>query len=341
MRRPLRSGAAMLLAGATLALAGAAPALAHVDPPAPAPPSTPVTAPPAPAAATPALPRVGTYSAAGADTCLGCHDAPALTAIFRTKHARPNDPRGPFGHGGLQCEACHGPGGRHAASGGTDMAGMVQFGHDAPASHRRQDAMCLGCHQTDVAQQWGSGPHAGAQVACTDCHSLHAIKDPVQARATQVEVCAGCHQAQRVDLLKPSHHPLREGKMACTACHAPHGSSAPAQLVKNTVTETCTGCHAEYRGPFLWEHQPVAEDCGNCHDAHGSVQPSLLKARAPFLCQQCHEGAGHPSVAATPAGLAGAGAGGAPSVYLVAGSCTNCHSQVHGSNHPSGRALMR
>ncbi len=31
--------------------------------------------------------------------------------------------------------------------------------------------------------------------------------------------------------------------MACTACHSPHGSTAPAQLVKNTVNETCTSCH--------------------------------------------------------------------------------------------------
>jgi hypothetical protein len=37
-----------------------------------------------------------------------CHAEPNVTNIFRAKHARPNDPRGPFGHGGLQCEACHG-----------------------------------------------------------------------------------------------------------------------------------------------------------------------------------------------------------------------------------------
>jgi hypothetical protein len=34
------------------------------------------------------------------------------------------------------------------------------------------------------------------------------------------------------------------------------------------------------------------------------------------------------------------GAAPAP-IYLVAGSCTNCHSQVHGSNHPAGAKLMR
>ena len=28
------------------------------------------------------------------------------------------DPNGPFGHGGLQCEACHGPGGAHVQAGG-------------------------------------------------------------------------------------------------------------------------------------------------------------------------------------------------------------------------------
>ena len=27
--------------------------------------------------------------------------------------------------------------------------------------------------------------------------------------------------------------------------------------------------------------------------------------------------------------------------FVVAGSCTNCHSQVHGSNHPAGAKLMR
>jgi DmsE family decaheme c-type cytochrome len=160
----------------------------------------------------------------------------------------------------------------------------------------------------------------------------------MQNAAAQIEGCTACHQAQHADLSKPSHHPLREDKMTCTSCHSPHGSTAPAQLVKNTVTETCTTCHAQFRGPFLWEHQPVAEDCANCHDAHGSAQPALLKIRPPFLCQTCHEGAGHPSIVNTPQGLAG---GGSPSAFLLGGGCVNCHSQIHGSNHPSGRALMR
>jgi DmsE family decaheme c-type cytochrome len=308
-------------------------------------PATPAAAPAAatpaaatPAAATPAAaPTASAYSPQGADTCLGCHNNPSITGIFHTKHARPNDPRGPFGHGGLQCEACHGPGGAHVSAGGGPPAGLIVFGSKSPTPVAQQNANCLGCHQSNAAHDWATSAHAGSNLACAGCHTLHAEKDPVQSATTQIEVCTGCHQSQHSDLLKPSHHPLREGKMTCTACHSPHGSTAPAQLVKNTVNETCTSCHAEYRGPYLWEHQPVTEDCTNCHEPHGSVQSSLLKMRPPFLCQTCHEGVGHPSIANTPRGLAG----GMPSAYLLGGGCTNCHSQVHGSNSPSGRALMR
>ena len=290
------------------------------------------TTPTEAAAATPAA-----YSPKGADTCLGCHGNATVNGIFRTPHARPGEAGGPFGSGGLQCEACHGPGGAHVRAGGGPLAGMVDFGPKAHAAADVQNRQCLQCHQNNAAHDWDASAHAAAQVACTSCHSLHTVHDPMQAAAAQVEVCTGCHQAQRSDLSKPSHHPLREGKMACTSCHAPHGSTAAALLVKATTTETCTGCHAEFRGPFLWEHQPVAEDCSNCHDPHGSAQPALLKIRVPFLCQTCHEGSGHPSVPGSPQGLAGRN----PSAYLVGGACLNCHSQVHGSNHPSGRALMR
>ena len=37
----------------------------------------------------------------------------------------------------------------------------------------------------------------------------------------------------------------------------------------------------------------------------------------------------------------GSGGSGNGSAFLLAGSCTNCHTQVHGSNHPAGAKLMR
>jgi hypothetical protein len=63
----------------------------------------------------------------------------------------------------------------------------------------------------------------------------------------------------------------------------------------------------------------------------------MLTQRAPLLCQQCHSQAGHPSLPATSNSLPGR----SPSTYLLGSSCLNCHSQVHGSNHPSGSKLSR
>ena len=170
----------------------------------------------APAPDAPA-PDASAYSPQGADTCLGCHNDAGITGIFRTKHARPNDPRGPFGHGGLQCEACHGPGGAHVKAGGGPPAGLTVFGSKSPTPVAQKNASCLGCHQSNAAHDWATSAHASSDVACVGCHKLHADKDPVQTVATQIEVCTNCHQAQHTDLFKPSHHPMREGKMACTA----------------------------------------------------------------------------------------------------------------------------
>jgi DmsE family decaheme c-type cytochrome len=277
------------------------------------------------------------YSRNGADTCLRCHGE-EVVGIFRTKHAQPNDPRTPFGHGQLQCESCHGPGGAHTKrpKKGEERTPVVQFGEGAVTPVREQNEMCLSCHNSYVGN-WRTSSHDDNEVGCADCHSSHQPRDPVLAKATQAEVCGDCHQIQKANMLQPFAHPLREGQMACTSCHSPHGSLSEASLKRDTVNQACYECHADKRGPFLWEHQPVGEDCTLCHQPHGSAHPAMLTQRAPFLCQQCHGQQGHPSVPGLPSGLPS----GAPSASLLATGCVNCHSQVHGSNHPSGTRLSR
>jgi DmsE family decaheme c-type cytochrome len=117
--------------------------------------------------------------------------------------------------------------------------------------------------------------------------------------------------------------------MDCTGCHNPHGST-PSLLTKNTLNETCYSCHAEKRGPFVWEHAPARETCANCHTPHGSNQRNLLAGKDPFLCLGCHSYGGHINL---------------PRYNRVSNpygsGCTNCHLSVHGSNHPSGAKLTR
>jgi len=312
-------------------------------------PSSAVAAPQAAAvaASAPTAAGMGTqYSEKGADTCLDCHDAESDTAtfttagIFKGRHAHRGDARSPFGPGGLQCEACHGPGARHSVKNSKKTATINSLKPNSFLSVAERNQPCLDCHQGQSRTAWHVGAHDRSQLACTDCHKMHVERDAVLDKGGQPEVCLRCHKQQRADFQKASTHAVRFGRMSCSDCHNAHGSTSPAMLNKPTVNLTCYSCHADKRGPLLWEHAPVAEDCTLCHSSHGSVRTALLNKSPPLLCQQCHSAAGHPSVARTGAALRGGDAV-STSIFLVAGSCTNCHSQVHGSNHPAGAKLMR
>jgi len=279
------------------------------------------------------------YSRKGADTCFQCHDDQVTLGVFRTKHAVPNDPDSPFGHGQLQCEACHGPAGDHSGRvrRGQERPPIPAFGFNSPTSIEGQNAYCAECHSADTGFAWHGSSHDDNTVACADCHTMHVERDPVLAISTQADVCFDCHQQQRTQAMKPYAHPVRQGKMACTSCHSPHGDTPERLLARSNVNGTCYDCHAELRGPYLWEHAPVVEDCNSCHNPHGSTQPGMLTMRAPYLCQSCHSQAGHPSLPQDERGLPSNMA----SDYLLGQSCLNCHDQVHGSNHPSDSKLMR
>lgn len=273
----------------------------------------------------------------GADSCLKCHDEDndyPVMPIFKTRHANVYDSRTPFAHDN-QCESCHGPGGEHEkeARGDEVKAPILAFGQEAWTPVKEQNARCLSCHQNHQRIDWTGSSHEFNQIACAACHDIHVARDPVMDRKQQSTVCFSCHVNQRAKFMQVSHHPVREGQMKCSECHNVHAENGTGLKIAATLREKCTSCHAEKRGPFLWEHQPASEDCTVCHVSHGANFPALLKKRPPQLCQQCHAQAGHPSVSYNGSKI--------PSIYLGVKGCLNCHSNTHGSNHPSGASALR
>ena len=283
------------------------------------------------------LPQSGIFSAEGADTCLSCHNDERMLLIFRTPHGQQADPESPMAH--LQCETCHGPGGEHSGRRITHATHQLvtKFGSHAKTPAAEQNKICMNCHTDDVTLAWTGSVHERNDTACVGCHSIHTKSDVVSSKIQQASVCFQCHRQQRMDSLKPSAHPIRFNLMVCTDCHSSHASVSAGQLKRNTLNELCTSCHAEFRGPVLFDHAPVSEDCSLCHQPHGSIHPALLTRRPPLLCQSCHSQRGHPSLSFTNNGLSS----GNPSAMVLGRSCMNCHTQVHGSNHPSGYKLMR
>ncbi len=280
----------------------------------------------------------------GTDECLTCHQQQAeefaATAMGKVLMKSPRTDAERRG-----CEACHGPGSRHveAVQAGEDVAGtLLAFRPDAGEPAFEQNAACLQCHEQGGQAYWRGSAHETRGLACVSCHSVMArspergqlaksdSRTALTARRAASEICLGCHPNERAQLQRPSHHPIREGKLTCANCHNPHGTVTEALLKGFSVNETCYQCHAEKRGPFLWEHPPVRESCLNCHDAHGSINEWLLKVKQPRLCQLCHMESTH---AASPFD--------ARSRFVFNRSCANCHPLVHGSNHPSGVRLQR
>lgn len=273
-----------------------------------------------------------------AETCLKCHDTPPATLILYTKHAQIADPRTPFA--GDQCQACHGASEAHLKKPPEGQKRALpdrSFGADSATTAQEQNQVCLNCHQGGARINWHMSQHEAADQPCATCHQTHAVRDPMLVKTTQVQACIGCHAERRADLYRRSRHPIREGIIACSDCHNPHGSFGSDNLVKASVNETCFMCHADKRGPFLWEHQPVTEDCTLCHLPHSSTQDKLLKMRAPQLCQTCHLAQFHPSTLYDGTDIPPSAA----DIHLLARGCLNCHSRVHGSNHPSGPRLSR
>lgn len=273
--------------------------------------------------------------------CTVCHNeswrAPVLS-IYQTKMGVVGDPRTP------SCQSCHGVSEGHLKQGpGTKPDVVFKKGPYPVSDDKVRAGQCISCHKGAARTRWDGSAHQNNQVACNDCHKVHAPVDPVLARKTQTQVCFACHREQRADSLKISTHPIREGKVVCADCHNPHGSSGPSMVKRNSITETCHQCHAEKRGPFLFEHQPVVENCANCHAPHGSNLSPMMLSRSPFLCQSCHDG---PHASETPAGRNAAGfqggfTGANPSANVTGRGCLNCHSQIHGSNSPSGGYFQR
>lgn len=273
----------------------------------------------------------------GDAVCLGCHEKlkPGITESYQqTIHYRVlNEKNGTtplMRHG---CEACHGPGGDHVrAGGGKGKGNMLEFeGHTPEDVHRENDA-CLQCHRGGERLYWEGSTHPSRDVGCASCHSImHNVSGRNQlARATVVDTCGGCHRLQKARQMRNAHMPLREGKMDCTSCHNPHGTIADSLIAANTVNDQCYECHADKRGPYLWEHAPVRESCLTCHEPHGATRDHMLKLGVPRLCQTCHIPTRHPTDPRNP-----------DERFVLGQACLNCHPMVHGSNHPSGSAFTR
>ncbi len=246
---------------------------------------------------------------AGRDMCLTCHE---VSKSFLGSL-----------HGAQECEDCHGPGAAHVEAGGDPE--LIRGGKWTGWTEA-----CQACHSVGERglAAFEQSAHGRNHIDCVECHSVHPAQGGFKLlRSQPVALCVSCHAAAEADFRKPFHHPVLEGAVSCIDCHSPHNDAAAAHRRQQFTPEFgCTSCHADKKGPFVFDHPPVAAgECQVCHTPHGGFNSKLLiRSQVHQLCLECHSLS--PGVATSQP----------PSIHDLRSprwrSCTTCHREIHGSN---------
>jgi DmsE family decaheme c-type cytochrome len=220
--------------------------------------------------------------------CFDCHDESRESLVGTVHEIDPAalQPR-------VWCSGCHPGAEQHMEDPETHRPA-----NPASAGVLTAAQICSGCHTNSHQQnmqEWNV--HAENGVNCGGCHQVHSNRVPRLLKKSEPGLCIDCHPKTEGDFARSFRHPVFDGVMRCTECHFSLDKSE-RQLGFRGTGEVCFTCHNEFQGPFPFEHQATVYysteegGCLNCHEAHGSNVPRMLKQSYEppnfALCSQCH-----------------------------------------------------
>jgi len=262
------------------------------------------------------------------NSCLDCHSAlPDALGVTQEKFSQDI-----HAQKGLTCVNCHGG---DPASDDPDKAMSRKAGWKGKVDRKQIPQLCGSCHsdpayirqfnpslRTDQLDQYRTSVH-GKRLAsgdtkvavCTDCHSVHDLRAPIDPRSTVNSVnvantCAHCHSDasymmgyaiptdQFAKYSRSVHHEAMavRGDLSaptCSTCHGNHGAAPPGV---DKVQNVCSNCHAFQAQMYdKSSHKKAFEaaslpGCVVCHSNHGIVHPTdaYLGTGPVAVCMRCH-----------------------------------------------------
>lgn len=263
------------------------------------------------------------------NSCADCHSAlPEPLGVTQEKFTQDI-----HAQKGLTCTSCHGG---DATSYDPTVSMGAKAGFKGKIDRKQIPALCGSCHsnptyirqfnpglRTDQLDQYHTSVH-GKRLAsgdtkvavCTDCHSVHDIRPPSDARSTvnPVNVAATCsHCHSNADYMKAYSIPTDQfakyntsvhhdalavrGDLSaptCTTCHGNHGAVPPGV---DKVQNVCSNCHAFQaqmyeKSTHKKAFQAIAlPGCVVCHMNHAIHLPSdaMLGTGPQGVCMSCHK----------------------------------------------------
>ncbi len=246
--------------------------------------------------------------------CLDCHED-IVRSLSESAHQIFDINSGSEMKGG--CVGCHDGWVAHLEDPGKDNIGQPK--NSSPGD---QSKICARCHQSLHQTSMNSfDPHGLNGMTCLDCHKVHDNQNELLLTNNRQEFCLSCHSEVAADFKSRSAHPYDSGNINCVDCHVMGEMERGDNAVG--LNWTCQNCHAEYSGPFIyehpvtWKHSTQGSGCIECHQPHGSVNDRLLTQPGNGTCLQCH---------GTPPGHI-TNHSGLGSKF----ACIECHSEIHGS----------
>jgi len=267
-------------------------------------------------------------SAQTKNSCLDCHSTlPDPLGVSPEKFSQDI-----HAHKGLTCVSCHGG---DPASDDADQAMSRKAGWKGKIDRKQIPQLCGSCHsdpaymrrydptlRTDQLSQYQTSVHGKRLAAgdtkvavCTDCHSVHDIRAPGDARSSVNPVnvattCARCHADtsymssykiptnQFAEYSQSVHHDALavRGDLSaptCSTCHGNHGATPPGVA---SVANVCSTCHVFQAQ--LFDQSPHKQafaaaglpGCVTCHSNHRVMHPTddLIATSDRAICTQCH-----------------------------------------------------
>lgn len=190
---------------------------------------------------------------------------------------------------------------------------------DQPAAENiRASGKCGECHSREtpaIVHEYAMSRHAAVGVNCLDCHGLQSGQQRldhrgfVLAKSLTAANCARCHATQYRQFLRSRHaapawasvmgpRDFTPEQVAFAEQYHPGGVNRQANPIatlelKNVgttaTTSGCEKCHAVGRP----NPDGSIGTCTNCHARHAA---SIVLARLPETCGQCHLGPDHSQI---------------------------------------------
>ncbi len=262
------------------------------------------------------------------DQCLECHSIlPDNLGVTEEKFSQDI-----HSQKGLTCASCHGG---DATSDDAEKSMSRKAGFKGHIDRKQIPALCGSCHsnpdymrkykpglRTDQLSQYHTSVHGKRLAAgdtkvavCTDCHSVHDLRPPSDARSTVyaanvAKTCSRCHSdaarmkdykiptSQFADYSKSVHYEAltARGDLSapnCATCHGNHGATPPGA---SSVVNVCSTCHvfqaqlfdeSPHKQPFTSAGLP---GCVTCHNNHKIQHPTdaFIGTGDEAVCTQCH-----------------------------------------------------